>query len=59
MLSLPMIQCGRKVNAMAKDTKPHDWNKEQPHHAGTGRFVKEDYARNNPNKVTWVKENNK
>lgn len=39
-----------------KDTKPHDWNREQPHHAATGRFTKDAYARNNPGKVTWVKE---
>lgn len=38
------------------DTKKHDWNKEQPHHAGNGRFVKEDFARKNPDKVEWVKE---
>lgn len=41
---------------MTKDTKPHDWNKEQPHHADTGRITSERYARNNPEKVTWVKE---
>jgi hypothetical protein len=36
--------------------KKHDWNKEQPHHAKTGRFVKEDWANKNPDKVVWVKE---
>ena len=36
--------------------KKHDWNKEQPHHAKTGKFVKEDYAKKNPDKVVWVKE---
>lgn len=39
-----------------KDTKPHDWNKEQPHKATDGRFASEKYARNNPDKVVWVKE---
>ena len=39
-----------------KDTKPHDWNKEQPHNAVDGRFTSERFARNNPNKVVWVKE---
>ena len=42
---------------MARDNKPHDWNKEQPHHANTGRITKEDYARRYPDKVVWVKEN--
>ncbi len=42
---------------MARDTKKHDWNKEQPHHADTGRITTEDYARKNPGKVVWVKEN--
>lgn len=37
------------------DTKPHNWNKEQPHSAKTGRIVTEKYARANPAKVTWVK----
>ena len=41
---------------MPKDNKPHDWNKEQPHHADTGRITKEDYARRYPDKVVWVKE---
>ena len=41
---------------MARDNKPHDWNKEQPHHADTGRITKEDYARRYPDKVVWVKE---
>jgi hypothetical protein len=41
---------------MARDTKKHDWNKEQPHHADNGRITTEDFARKNPDKVTWVKE---
>lgn len=41
---------------MAKDNKKHDWNKEQPHDAKTGRFVPENKARNNPDKVEWVKD---
>lgn len=40
---------------MAKDAKPHNWNKEQPHDAKTGRFTTERVARNNPDKVEWVK----
>lgn len=42
--------------ATKPDTKNHDWNKEQPHDADTGRFRKDDYARKNPDKVEWVKE---
>jgi hypothetical protein len=41
---------------MPKDNKRHDWNKEQPHDAGTGRFRTEKYARDHPDKVVWVKE---
>lgn len=44
------------VGTVAKDTKKHDWNKEQPHHVDTGRITKEKYARDHPNKVEWVKE---
>ena len=44
---------------MTRDNKKHNWEKEQPHDAKTGRFVKEEKARNNPNKVEWVKEKNK
>lgn len=40
---------------MAKDDKKHDWNKEQPHDAKTGRIVPNDKAVKNPDKVTWVK----
>ena len=40
---------------MAKDTKKHDWSKEQPHDARNGRIVSETRARNNPDKVEWVK----
>lgn len=40
---------------MTKDTKPHDWNKEQPHHAKTGQITSEKFARSNPEKVAWVK----
>jgi hypothetical protein len=39
-----------------KDNKPHDWNKEQPHHAETGKITTERYAREHPSKVEWVKE---
>jgi hypothetical protein len=46
----------KKGKAMARDTRRHDWNKEQPHHVDTGRITKEDYARSHPNKVEWVKE---
>lgn len=38
-----------------KDTKKHDWNKEQPHDAKTGEITTEKYAREHPNKVEWVK----
>ena len=41
---------------MPKDHKPRDWNKEQPHDAATGRITTKQFAENNPNKVTWVKE---
>ena len=41
---------------MTKDTKKHDWGKEQPHDVRTGRFVPDEKARNNPDKVEWVKE---
>lgn len=40
---------------MKKDTKQHDWNKEQPHHVDSGKITREAFARNNPNKVEWVK----
>ena len=40
---------------MPNDTKPHDWNKEQPHRSDNGRITTENYARANPNKVEWVK----
>jgi hypothetical protein len=35
--------------------KNHDWNKEQPHHAKTGKITTKKFAENNPNKVEWVK----
>jgi hypothetical protein len=41
---------------MPKDTKPHNWNKEQPHDAKSGRITTEKFARANPDKVEWVKE---
>jgi hypothetical protein len=41
---------------MARDNKPHDWNKEQPHQVDTGRITSENYARRYPGKVEWVKE---
>lgn len=41
---------------MGKDKKKHDWNKEQPHHVVTGKITTENYARNHPEKVEWVKE---
>ena len=40
---------------MAKDTKHHDWNKEQPHKATDGTITSEKYAREHPKKVEWVK----
>jgi hypothetical protein len=40
---------------MAKDKKKHDWTKEQPHHVVTGKITTENYARNYPEKVEWVK----
>jgi hypothetical protein len=40
---------------MSKDNKKHDWDKEQPHDAKTGRIVPESKARNKPNDVVWVK----
>lgn len=35
--------------------KQHNWNKEQPHHAVTGKITKRKFAENNPSKVEWVK----
>jgi hypothetical protein len=40
---------------MRKDTRKHDWSKEQPHHVVTGRITTEKYARAHPEKVEWVK----
>ncbi len=40
---------------MSQDNKKHDWNKEQPHDADTGRIVSEREARKNPDDVVWVK----
>lgn len=40
---------------MAEDKKKHDWTKEQPHHATTGKITTENYARKHPDKVEWVK----
>ncbi|MEI8339489.1 MAG: hypothetical protein WCF94_02380 [bacterium] len=37
----------------------HNWSKEKPHSAKTGRITTEDYAQKNPNKVEWVKDKNK
>jgi hypothetical protein len=54
-MSLVAARCREQEGKMAKDTRRHDWNKEQPHHVDTGRITKEDYARNHPNKVEWVK----
>ncbi|MCX6752152.1 MAG: hypothetical protein NTZ87_01485 [Candidatus Nomurabacteria bacterium] len=36
-------------------TKKHNWNKEQPHSATTGRITSRKYADKNPKKVEWVK----
>ncbi len=41
---------------MPKDTKPHNWSKEQPHDAKSGRITSEKFARSKPDKVEWVKE---
>ncbi len=41
---------------MPKDNRKHDWNKEQPHHAETGKITTEKYAREHPDKVEWVKD---
>lgn len=35
--------------------KYHNWAKEQPHSAKTGKITTRKYAENNPNKVEWVK----
>jgi hypothetical protein len=43
---------------MARDNKPHDWNKEQPHDVKTDRIRSDDYARNHPDRVEWVKGKN-
>lgn len=40
---------------MVKDTKKHDWSKEQPHHVKTGEITTEKYAREHPENVEWVK----
>jgi hypothetical protein len=51
---LPIFAAIGKEVKMPKDKKPHDWNQEQPHDAKSGRITSERYARNNPDKVTWV-----
>lgn len=38
---------------MAK--KSHNWAKEQPHHAVTGKITTKKYADTYPKKVEWVK----
>jgi hypothetical protein len=35
--------------------KKHNWKKEQPHDASTGRFVTKKKAQDEPNRVEWVK----
>jgi hypothetical protein len=40
---------------MPKDNKKHDWNKEQPHHVKNGEITSEEYAREHPEIVEWVK----
>ena len=60
----PRPNCGKnlpwewKGRPMTRDNRPHNWNREQPHHVDTGRITTEDYARRNPGKVEWVKEKN-
>jgi len=44
------------VMSTKKDDRPHDWNKEQPHHVETGKITTEKYTRERPEKVEWVKE---
>ena len=45
---------------MAKHKVPrhHDWTKEQPHHATTGKFTTRAFAEKHPEKVEWVRNKN-
>ena len=36
-------------------TQKHNWKKEQPHYATTGKITTKKFAKNNPQKVEWVK----
>lgn len=44
---------------MAAQPREHDWSKEKPHHATTGKITTRRYAENNPKKVEWVKDKKK
>jgi hypothetical protein len=35
--------------------KNHNWRKEQPHLATTGKITTRKFAENNPKKVEWVR----
>lgn len=35
--------------------KKHDWKKEQPHQASSGKITTKKYAEKHPEKVEWVK----
>ncbi len=36
-------------------TGKHNWAKEQPHHATTGKITTRKYAQKHPSKVEWVR----
>ena len=38
------------------DKRKHNWNDEQPHDVRSGRFTTEEFARQHPEKVEWVKD---
>ena len=40
---------------MNKNKRQHNWAKEQPHIATTGRITTRKFAEKNPKKVEWVK----
>ena len=52
----PRLKFWRARPGEATMGKKHDWNKEQPHHAKTGKITKRKYAEEHPDKVEWVKE---
>jgi len=43
---------------MSTNKKQHNWAKEQPHLATTGKITTRKFAEKNPKKVEWVKVKN-